>query len=425
MLENILSELAKTPLGQRTQTKTPIDFESGITGAITRNALRTLPAAISTVGIPGSIIELLGGKSPIPTVHGIKEKVYPLFEPKPGFLKPRNKIEEIIEMIQQDAPFALVAGALGGPAAAGAALGRSVLGSGAMKGAESLGAGPVGQLLAGVGGSLSLDLWKNLRPAKFKEGLESIRKFLYGKHREATKGVKHGAQKLEKAIQEDIKKTYTGQRKSPEKIQARQILTDIDKDIQMGKMDIHDALEHKVDLNRKLRDPHLSPNVKPYVERAVGTINEFIQDYGKIDPQSLKYFNEAENITKLLKSAEKAKDVVQDVVRSPRISSNIVKDFLKDTLKTGVEIAKAKPIREAGTKIYKMFRDIPSSRKILMDGLKAAAEGHKTAALTYFTKLDKIANKFDQQPTKLEWKRRMPAKEQEVVTKPKLEWKRR
>lgn len=289
------------------------------------------PEPLLTILKLPALLESLAAGSPFPFISpgqvpgltkqlgvGGQEKIGEFFKGRtePGALEPRNPFERVIDTVSSAAPALAASGlTVGGaflrPFLSG--LVRETIAGTTKETVKAIGGGPMSQFVGSLGTALGYDFFTKVRSPG------AIMDYLKGKKADSYAALKESGQKIERSGSDLL--NQTGQQK--EKLWSRaakvgqKYKNDINKEleavnslVEKGNVNIADVIEQKQHLNQLWSDAK-NRGLKNYYGETVGNLNKVIQKVP--DKRFLADWNKAENMTKVLNTANKAESLVSDV----------------------------------------------------------------------------------------------------------------
>lgn len=343
-----------------------------------------------------------GNKQPVgqdvPTTQGIRESL--------GVPEPEGFVPEALDRIAHDLPLIAATGGLSSLPTLTKSLVQS--GSAALGGqtAKEAGLGPWGELLGSLGGQwgttkglnalkrihagwggekLAKEAGKGVRPF-----LENAQKEAYKKSEELYKGVKVPSGKLRASldvIDTNLKRGGT----TAAKTTVLKSLEEFEHKMAGGKVSMQDAIDFKKEWSG-LGFTRGKEESRWYKQMGK-TMDDFIKQEGKINPQAFKAYNQGNALHASLKSGEKIREAVDALKEGKFTSSN----FFRGLMGIGKKVI---PAEQA-----KFFATRPEARKYYFQSFQAAAKDNPVLMINSLKKLSNIAGLY----------------EKEKETKPKLE----
>lgn len=376
--------------------------EESIPGLIGRTAARLGSRAIeAAAGVPGDLAQIVadasrfvtGGRAPtyeeiqkaVPFPLPTSEQIKKFGKKFTGeYLEPRGGIEEIADEVVGDLaamafpflktklPFKNLMLKLGGTAL------RSLGGTVAAKGVESLGGGPVAQGVTkflfmtapfGVGGRRALE-------QKAKDAYEEAAKFAPKRKVNVTK------------FQKELNKFADSAqfRASPDKKFLTERLKTIEEAISDGKASIEDLWETKKALNSYIGQ--MGTKTPPLLKKIVGMIKEPLENAASKYKKFGKPYEMAEDIYKGLHNYNEVTNFIKSI-KSYAIKHPLIKMVLYGTSPlTAIPAATLAIGANEGVKFVNLLAKSKEARKYYWDLLKYASKQNAKATARTLNKLD-------------------------------------
>lgn len=393
--------------------------QESLLGTVGRNIYRGTKELTKLVGLPGTLAQAVfpkeSEKVPLPTMQGIEENIYKPFEDKylpEGYGKPKGTAEEISDMMFASIPF-IVSGGL--PLAAGRAAGALTSSLG-IKGAEHLGAGPIGQLAAGIAtGSLPRFLKHGVGFGGIRNKIIADSEKNYKAAEPFAKKYKMPAKNYENNINAEWDKLHGGN-PGIGKDDIKRVAHELEKmkgDIIGGKIGVKAAWDKKKHLNNLLKQEQ-NPAIQNYYKRFVGnTKGSVLEPASKKYPQFGVPFNAAEDMhigafapNKLRKILEK-NTKLESLVTSPLAKMGLL-GMAGGALKlVGAKAAAGGIAGALGTRYLlragDMFAKSQEARNIMKDISQAALNDDIGALGQYLSLFNKEAEKYEKDTTGIEF----------------------
>lgn len=316
------------------------------------------------------------------------------------YLKPRNKGEEVLDLVAGDLPFILGAGT----SPLWAKLARSAASNIGIKSAESAGAGKLGQFLGGAAGGIGFDaIRKGAFPGNIRKIVKSTMKKDYSKAEKLASPLVENAQNLENSLRDELTTLSSGASKLPSELEkeVKKQFLKADKDIFQGKINISKAIDRKQHFNSLFKE-ETNKQAREYYRRAVGSLNKTIQSAAEKNPEFGAYWNRAEDLYKSVNAPTVVRQILEEYTDLKKILKNPVSQILTTgiswqlgglrgaAIKTGTALGLRTMARAA-----EMYSRSPNARKILKDIAKESFDDNRHALALSFKKLNKEADEFE------------------------------
>ncbi len=382
--------------------------EESIPASLLRNLYRTIPAGLSsTLGgigsllqpsfdqfkqtseqsglyknLPPEIAQLLQNQQIVPTVPQVRQSIQDLENqvlPK-GYSTPQGDIEEFLDRIQQDSPFALI----GGLPALASSVGGNV-GAGIGKGIG----GETGEAIGGVLGGLGAGaLARGIRPKSIRETASKEASKFYGPAEKRASKIKQPATEFHKFLGDQIDKLSEGKSGLTDKAakQVRHEFIKVANDITRNEINVLDAIKSKRHLN-KLYQEHKGTEAGNYYKRATGAINEQVIQKAAQDHKLFgQQWNAAED---LFKSSVVRPDSWAEQFAETAKFKNVIKN---PGLKKGLGYVLTKGL-ESSSKAFNTFWNHPATQRLARKALTALAHDNTGQLTNILGRLDKEADR--------------------------------
>ncbi len=337
-----------------------------------------------------SLVESLTGKpitlpnqqpagNPFYTGSDIEERYLKPNLPQ-GYTQPQSKFESLADILLDPYAISKLGKAGGGIKALGKAVKSNLYGATAAKAAEGLGYGPVGQTVADIAASSfsrsgGLNKPKAIGEAIRPEVYEKAEKAAFGKPipKIVSENLNNSIRKIEDNLEKGLH--------LKEKKDISKHLKDIMGSSQKSKPDIYDLVNKGQELNWLGYDSKKSEIERRIYRQASHKVSDAIKEYGKHIPSHGKFYEEAQNLTKLVKDNKEASELMKSVRASvgKKGISRIIPNIVLDSITEGKEAAK--------------FLKSPSVRKAYWDLNINLLAHDKSAAIRAINRLDKALPK--------------------------------
>jgi hypothetical protein len=297
---------------------------SDVGSAIGRNLAR-IPEKIVSYGLGGigslqEQIAPVGQKNNVfkplvrlPTVEQVEGVIEPWLEKalgkQKGYFQPKNKFEEGVDMVARDLPLMAISG--GGSAAA--KLMGSIISSGAAKSVESLGAGPMWQMLAGIAGSRAANrVTGKMSPARVIKLAEKEKEFEYATRDKvlASKGnPKFKSEALAKDSDELVEMFDNMFPSTKSKI--RHDLGYISTKIKDGEMSVKDAIDLKKWAYKEAYSHNYGTPANEFYRKTGLMLKNFIEEAAYKDPSWGLSHLRADDLNKGIEASRKIGDIAE------------------------------------------------------------------------------------------------------------------
>lgn len=325
-----------------------------------------------------------------------------------GVTQSQGEAEQLREDILADTALALIAPPLGAAKAAttglkiAGALFRSTAGNLSALAAEKLGAGAIGQTGAKILG---------MAAASTAGGRKVLRGQMQANYDAATKAAGKD-RAVAKPLAQNIKKMKREVELSdiPGKDFIKERLEAVNDAISSDRIPVKQARELKVNMNQWRNSSQTPKEAKPYIKRIASDLKKTLDDYGKTNPEFGHNFKAAEDLFAGLGSEFKLAEFTRKFASEnpdawKNIGSAAVKTLLTAGLVSGGALTKgvaggigtASGIlggREA-YKIYRLLAKSPQAVQYYKETAKAALKNDSAAFIKNATKLDQIAQKYE------------------------------
>ena len=301
-----------------------------------------------------------------------------------------------------DVPLIIASALSGGIAAVPGMIARSAITSGSSQAAKELGFGAWGELIAGIGAGTLYDVRKGFGTQAVRKGIEvsekpkldvhlkEVSSDLYDEVKNKGQQIPISGAKTEASIQKEIHKLKSGNSGLTGELKDQVLgeIQNVDHMILNGEMNLTKAIDKKQHLNKLTSSQHNS-TAKDYYMRAVGAINEGIQDSIGDNPDLIAKFNAAENITKSVNKMEDAGGFLKQVVSK---AGNFVKDpTLKGLLGLSVGTgskAIVNMLSNVDGRTFRILKEVPEARTYLKNIVTASLAHNKQNLLKNIRSLD-------------------------------------
>lgn len=382
------------------------DIAQGILRTGARTAAR---ATESVAGLPGDVASALLGlgnyltKGKIPQYSKVQEKlpislptsgqIRKFHEPYTGeYLKPQSKTEEFFDDVTSDIATLLLP--IKGKVPFKSALLRALPANVASWATEKVGGGPLFQAGAKLGTFILSGLKggrqkvENLSKSTYALAEPMAEKILFN----PTKSI-NTADKIYEAVRKGAKTTSDEALSKP--------LRDFLKFAEKGKVSAKDMWDQSKKLNNIIFNANIDKNAKRQLGSIVQTINEEIKNAGKSNPEFLKLFDSARDLSRGLIESSK----ISQFFNKHLSLEGFLKDPITKTLlftyfgKPGLVTLGGAFAAKEGLKAAELLVKSPTARKAYGDMITNALANNVTAVSKDLAKLDKEATRFNKQTT--------------------------
>jgi hypothetical protein len=326
------------------------------------------------------------------------EKLVERYVPK-DYLKPRHVGEKILHGIAQDLPIILAT------AGAGAlpAIGRSASSNTAMKTAEEIGLGPLGQLVAGSIGGSGFDLFRRGgTPGKLRATASDIMKKDYDKAAAIAPKLTENAQELEKNIG-NLRVQAINTLPLDIAKKANKELARLDSAIHNGKINVNRAWNFKKLFNKLAYNSDTNEALIPLYKKAGAYLNDVLESASKSSPDFGKYYNRAEDLYLGLKAPSKLRRILEEntdlekLLTSPLAKLGLFGAATKPLAagKAALNALSVVPITKYTARSVDFFTKSKTARQLFNDILKDALSDNKASLASNLTKLNNEAEKYE------------------------------
>jgi hypothetical protein len=143
-----------------------------------------------------------------------------------------------------------------------------------------------------------------------------------------------------------------------------------------------------------------NPIARDYYKRAVGSLNDTIQNAAQKNPEFGESWNRAEELFKSINAPSAIRKIIEDNTDLEKIlHSPLAKILTLGSFGYGAKALKAIPVALAARtalRAYELYSRSPHARKILSDIGKYALDDNKKALAFSLRKLEKEVEEFDE-----------------------------
>ncbi len=283
--------------------------------------LAKLPALFESLAVGSPFPFISPGQVPELTKQlGItgQEQIGEFFKSRtePGALEPRNFPERVIDTVASAAPALAVSGLTAGgaflrPFLSG--LARETITGTTKEAIKSFGGGPVAQFIGSLGSALGYDFFTKVRnPGEIMDYLKNKKSDRYSTLKESGKEIERSGESLLKSTGNQQEKLWGKASRVGQKYKSEinKELEAVNSLVEKGNVNIADVIEQKQHLNGLWSDA-TNKGVRNYYGETVSNLNEIIKKVP--NKKFLNSWNQAENMTEVLNTANKAEKLVKDV----------------------------------------------------------------------------------------------------------------